>query len=134
MIAYLIDKPDCVLVLGGEVGAQRLRRSEYLRDWCGSTKRMLRARRKGLLRDVAEVRFERAERRWRVERDEIGREVLIIGPRVCLLHCCRDESARPMDEQLADLFGDREWIAREATQAAAALALRAGYELECVAL
>ena len=134
VIAYLIDKPDCVLVLGGEVGVQRLRRSEYTRDWCGSTKRMLRARRKGLLVDVAEVRFERAERRWRVERDEIGRDVLVVGPRVCLLHCCRDESSRPMDGQLVDLFGDRHWMADEAAHAAAALAERQGYGIERIAV
>lgn len=132
MIAYQIHQPDCVLVLGGEVGAHRMQRSEYVRDWCGSTKRMLHARRRGLLRDVAEVRFERAERRWRVERDEIGRDVLIVGPRVALLHCCRDETDRTMDDQLADLFGDRGWIAREAAHAAAALAHRIGVEMERV--
>lgn len=134
MIAFQIHKPDCVLVLGGEIGAHRMKRSEYVRDWCGSTKRMLMARRKGLLRDVAEVWFERAERRWRVERDEIGRDVLIVGPRVALLHCCRDESDRTMDAQLADLFGDRGWIAREAAQAAGALSERMGIELERVAI
>lgn len=39
-----------------------------------------------------------------------------------------------MDDQLADLFGDRAWISREAAQAAAALSERMGIELERVTI
>ena len=73
-------------------------------------------------------------RHLEVERDEIGRDVLIIGPRIALLHSVRDESDRFMDDQMADLFGNRGWIAREAADAAARLAERMGCELERVAL
>ncbi|MGX7926215.1 hypothetical protein ACWPMX_06535 [Tsuneonella sp. HG094] len=134
MTAFEIGEPRCVLVLGGEIGAIRLRWSEYRDQWCRGIKRMVRARKKGLLHTVAEVRFDRIERRWRVERDDIGRPVLVIGPRVALIHSLRDDTDRDLDAQMADLFGNRGWIAREAADAAAALYERMGGELERVAL
>lgn len=134
MMAFEVGEPRCVLILGGEAGAIRLRWAEYRDRWCGGLKGMIRARKKRLLQTVAEVRFDRVERRWRVEQDEIGRDVLIVGPRACLIHCCRDESDRWMDDQLADLFGDRRWIAQEAANAAAALSERMSYDMERVAL
>ncbi|MCD1590383.1 hypothetical protein K7H13_06375 [Qipengyuania citrea] len=134
MMAFEIGEPRCVLILGGEAGALRVRWSQYRDAWCGGTKQMIKARRKGLLRTVHSVQFDPIERRWRVERDEIGRDVLIIGPRIALLHSVRDESDRFMDDQMADLFGNRGWIAREAADAAARLAERMGCELERVAL
>lgn len=134
MTAVEVGEPLCVLILGGEIGVQRLRWAEYRDRWCNGTKGMIRARRKGELHTVHHVRFDPVERRWRVERDEIGHDVLVIGPRVCLLHSLRDESDRYMDDQMADLFGNRGWIAREAADAAAALSVRMGCELERVAL
>lgn len=134
MTAFEIGEPRCVLILGGEIGAQRLRWTEYRDRWCNGTKGMIRARKKGLLRTVNSLQFDPVERRWRVERDECSRNVLVIGPRVCLLHSLRDESGRCMDDQMADLFGNRGWIAREAADAAAALSVRMGCELERVAL
>ena len=134
MKAYQIATPDRVLVLGAPDGPHLLRRSTYVRTWCGGQKRVIRARRKGLLVDVAEVRFDANEPRWRVDRDEIDRDVLVIGPRIALMHCCRDESERAMEDQLADLFDDRGWIAREAAQAAGALLKKMGFELERVPL
>jgi len=92
MMAFEIGEPRCVLILGGEAGALRVRWSQYRDAWCGGTKQMIKARRKGLLRTVHSVQFDPIERRWRVERDEIGRDVLIIGPRIALLHSVRDES------------------------------------------
>ena len=134
MTAVEVGEPLCVLILGGEIGVQRLRWAEYRDRWCNGTKGMIRARRKGLLRTVHSLQFDPVERRWRIERDEIGRDTLIIGPRVCLLHSLRDESDRYMDDQMADLFGNRGWIAREAADAAAALSVRMGCELERVVL
>ena len=134
MVAFEIHEPQCVLILGGEAGALRVRWAEYRDRWCGGTKQMIKARRKNVLRSVHHVQFDPIERRWRVERDDIGRDVLIIGPRVALLHSVRDESDRYMDDQMADLFGNRGWIAREAADAAARLAERMGCELERVAL
>ena len=134
MVAFEIGEPRCVLVLGGEIGAVRLRWCDYRDRWCGGTKRMIGARKRGLLHTVAVVQFDRFERRWRVERDEIGRPVLIIGPRVALIYSLRDESDRCLDDQMADLFANRGWIAREAADAAAALCVRMGGELERVGL
>lgn len=95
---------------------------------------MHKARRKGVLHSVHSLQFDPIERRWRVQRDEIGLDILVIGPRVALLHSVRDEPDRYVDEQMSDLFGDRGWIAREAADVAAALAVRMGCELERVAL
>ncbi|WP_394270638.1 hypothetical protein [Qipengyuania sp.] len=134
MVAFEIYEPRCVLILGGEAGAQRLRWTEYRDRWRGGLKGMQKARRKGLLRSVHSLQFDPVERRWRIERDEIGRDVLIIGPRVALLHSIRDEPDRYLDDQMSDLFGDRCWIAEEAAVAAAALAVRMGAELERVTL
>ncbi len=134
MIAFDVYQPRCVLVLGGQVGAQRLTREAFERDWCVGRKQALKARRKGLLRSVHSISFDRFERRWRAERDAIGRDVLVIGPRVALLHCARDESDRWMQDQLVDLFGDRGWLAREAAEAAGALSARLGHELESAAI
>lgn len=134
MTAVEVGEPLCVLILGGEVGVQRLRWTEYKDRWCGGIKGMIAARKKGLLRTVHRVEFDPVERRWRIERNGIGRDDLVIGPRVCLLHSLRDESDRDLDAQMADLFGNRGWIAREAADAAAALSVRMGCELERVAL
>lgn len=134
MVAFEIGEPRCVVVLGGEIGAIRLRWSDYRDQWCGGTKRMIRARKKGLLGTVHSLQFDRIERRWRVERDEIGRPVLVIGPRVALIYSLRDESDRDLDAQMADLFGNRGWVARAAADAAAALCVRMGGELERVGL
>lgn len=134
MVAFEIHEPHCVLILGGEAGALRVRWTEYRDRWCGGMKGMIKARRKNVLHAVHSVQFDPIERRWRVERDEIGRDILIVGPRVALLHSVRDDSDRYIDDQMADLFGNRGWIAREAADAAASLAERMGCELERVAL
>ena len=134
MVAFEIGEPRCVVVLGGEIGAIRLRWTEYRRGWCGGATRMIRARRMDLLQSVHSLKFDPMERRWRVERDEIGRPILIIGPVVALIHSLRDASDRDLDAQMADLFGDRGWIAREAADAAGALCERLGGALERVAL
>ena len=130
MIAYRIAEPDCVLILGAHDGPHLLRRSTFLKRWCGTTKRMHLARKKDILVDVAAVGFDEDEAAWRVETDSIGRPVLTIGPWVALLHCCADPSDRFMDRQLSDLFAPRHWIAREASVAAGALADRLGIETE----
>ena len=130
MIAYRIAEPDRVLVLGARDGPHLLRRATFLKRWCGTTKRMHLARKKDILVDVAEVRFERSEPYWRVETDEVSRPVLTIGPWIALLHCCADPSDRFIDQQLSDLFAPRHWIAREAAVAAGVLADRLGIETE----
>lgn len=133
MVAFDVYEPRHVLILGGEIGTVRLTWTEYLKDWCGGLKGVHKARRKSKLISVHSVRFDRVERRWRVERDELQRDVLVIGPRVALLHSLRDETDRYLDDQLGDLFA-QPWIAREAAHAAAALSVRMGCELERVAL
>lgn len=133
MIAFQIHQPDRVLILGAHDGPHLLRRSTFLKRWCGTTKRMHAARRQASLIDVAVVQFDEVEPYWRVEMDECSRPVLVVGPWVALLHCCADPSDRFMDQQLGDLFAPRHWIAREAAVAAGALADRLGIETERVA-
>lgn len=131
MVAFEIGEPRCVVVLGGEIGAIRLRWPHYRDRWCGGIKGVIRARRMDLLQSVHSLKFDPMERRWRVARDEIGRPVLIIGPAVALVHALRDWQAdRWLDDQMRDLFGDRGWIAREAADAAAALCVRMGGALK----
>lgn len=134
MIAYQIHNPDRVLVLGAPNGPHLLRRSTFVKRWCGNAKRAQTARKKGLLVDVAVVDFDEDEARWRVETDSIGRPCLVVGPAVALAYCCQDQTDRTIDAQLGDLLAPRGWIAREAAQAAAALAHRIGVEMERVAV
>ncbi len=135
MTAFEVFAPRHVLVLGGEVGAQRVTWTRFHDEWCGgSTRRVREARRKGLLHSVHSIDFDPVERRWRVDRDCVGRDVLVVGPRVCLLHSVRDDSDRCMEAQLADLFGDKVWVAREAASAASALSERMGADLERLTL
>lgn len=134
MRAFDVYEPRCVLMLGSAVGAQRLTWTAFLRDWCGGLKGYQRARQKGHLQGVHHVAFDRFERRCRVERDCIGREVLVIGPRACLLYLWQDETDRCDAHVLRDLFGDWHDTAREAAYAAHQLWRRMGGELEVLVL
>lgn len=130
MIAHYVGELDRVLVLGAKDKPHLLRRSVFLKRWCGTLKRMHAARKKDILVDVAAVGFDENETDWRVETDECNRPVLTIGPAVALAYCCADPSDRMADVQLGDLFAPRHWIAREAADAADALARRMLGELE----
>ena len=128
MIAFDVAAPPCVLALGGKDVALRLTLAEYERR-CGGRAELIEARQQGSLRPVHSIQFDAYEPRWRVERDCIDRDVLIVGAAVALALVLHDDSDRFVDDQVKRwLFPT--WEANEVAEAVARLAPAVGCEAE----